>query len=91
MLYKFNQLIYRVVQIMPSWQNKPFLIDVKTKEKKVFCMCGLSQNGPFCDGSHKGTNIIPRSIIFDKNSTIRICGCQKSNKMPYCDGTHTKY
>lgn len=24
-------------------------------ERKWFCMCGLSQNQPFCDGSHKRT------------------------------------
>lgn len=24
-------------------------------EEKWFCMCGLTQNQPFCDGSHKKT------------------------------------
>ncbi len=29
-------------------------IEVPPQEKSVFiCMCGLSQNLPFCDGAHK--------------------------------------
>ena len=29
-------------------------IEVKPQEKSVFiCACGLSQNLPYCDGSHK--------------------------------------
>lgn len=30
--------------------------EVKVSEKSVWiCMCGLSNNKPFCDGSHKKT------------------------------------
>ena len=29
-------------------------LEIKPQEKSVFvCMCGLSKNQPYCDGSHK--------------------------------------
>lgn len=73
---------------MAGWQNQPFAIDVQSGETKAFCMCGLSNNGPFCDGSHKTTDITPNVVTFDEDKTIYACGCQQSSKRPYCDGTH---
>ncbi len=33
-------------------ENGP--VEIKPSDKSVFvCMCGLSKNKPFCDGSHK--------------------------------------
>ncbi|WP_419904573.1 glutamate synthase-related protein [Kiloniella sp.] len=73
---------------MTSWQNEPFAIDVKEGETKAFCMCGLSKNGPFCDGSHASTDITPQVMSFEDDKTIYACGCQQSNKRPFCDGSH---
>jgi glutamate synthase domain-containing protein 2 len=73
-----------------AWQNKPFAIEIKTGETKAFCMCGLSQNGPFCDGSHKTTDITPNVVTFDEDKTVYACGCGQSANRPYCDGTHGK-
>lgn len=31
-------------------------LEIKPQEKSVFiCLCGLSKNQPFCDGSHRQT------------------------------------
>ncbi len=73
---------------MAGWQNKPFEINPKSGETIAFCMCGNSKNGPYCDGSHKGSGITPKVIPFDKDSTIHACGCQQSKGRPMCDGTH---
>ncbi len=73
-----------------SWQNEPFMIEVKKGEKKAFCACGLSKTGPYCDGSHKGTGKAPYVLTFDEDKTIYACGCQKSSNRPFCDGTHSK-
>jgi len=75
---------------MTAWQNKPFAIEVNDGDTKAFCMCGLSKNGPFCDGSHRSTNFTPKVMTFEENKTLYICGCQQSAKKPFCDGTHTK-
>ena len=73
---------------MTTWQNQPFVIDVSDGDTKVFCMCGLSNNGPFCDGSHRTTNFTPKVINFEEDKTLYVCGCQQSSNRPFCDGTH---
>ncbi len=73
---------------MAGWQNEPFAIEVKAGDTKAFCMCGLSKNGPFCDGSHATTDITPEVVKFDADKTVHVCGCTQSKNRPYCDGTH---
>lgn len=73
---------------MAGWQNKPFEIQAKEGETISFCMCGNSKNGPYCDGSHKGTGKFPQVVTYDKDTTIFACGCQQSKGRPFCDGTH---
>jgi len=51
-------------------------------------MCSNSKNGPYCDGSHKGTGISPAVVRCDKDTIIHACGCQHSKNRPLCDGTH---
>jgi CDGSH-type Zn-finger protein len=75
---------------MGKWQNQPYAIDVKAGETKAFCACGLSKNGPYCDGSHAGSEKRPYFITFDTDKTIHACGCQASANRPYCDGSHSK-
>ncbi|MDH3921005.1 MAG: CDGSH iron-sulfur domain-containing protein [Rhodospirillales bacterium] len=71
-----------------GWRDFPFKIEVSAGDKKAFCMCGLSKNGPFCDGSHKATDVTPEVIAFDEDQTLFVCGCRQSAKRPFCDGTH---
>ncbi len=73
---------------MAGWQNEPFKVEMKAGEMKAFCRCGKSQNAPFCDGSHKGTEVEPERIKAEEDKTLFICGCQQSGKLPFCDGTH---
>ena len=74
---------------MAGWQNEPFKVEIKAGEMKAFCMCGQSKNGPFCDGSHKGTDFTPEVVkAGDADKVVFACGCQQSGNRPYCDGTH---
>ena len=62
---------------MAAWKTSPFAIEVKNGDTKAFCMCGLSKNGPFCDGSHKTTSFTPNVTTFDEDKTIYAGGCQQ--------------
>ena len=77
---------------MTAWQKTPFRIDVKKGQTIKFCACGLSKNGPYCDGSHakENTGKKPLIVTFEEDKTISACGCQASNNRPFCDGSHKK-
>lgn len=53
-----------------------------------WCACGKSQNGTFCDGSHKGSEFSPRPFQLDEKRQVAICRCKHTHTPPYCDGTH---
>ena len=57
-------------------------------EAKWICMCGLSKNQPFCDGSHKGTGFAPRKTELTERQTVAWCACKHSKNAPFCDGSH---
>ena len=50
------------------------------------CTCGKSQNLPFCDGSHRGSEIIPIRFEVKERQKVYLCSCGKTGKPPYCDG-----
>lgn len=41
------------------FQKKAIPIEVEAGKTYYWCACGRTQNQPFCDGSHKGTDISP--------------------------------
>lgn len=68
----------------------PFGIEVEAGKKYFWCACGLSKKQPFCDGSHKVTDITPMLYTADKTEVVYFCGCKHSGNKPLCDGTHSK-
>ncbi len=68
---------------------KPIVIELDAGEY-WWCTCGLSNNQPFCDGSHRGTGFTPLKIEISEKKKYALCTCKYTNKPPLCDGTHKK-
>ncbi len=66
----------------------PAPVQLEAGKTYAWCRCGLSQNQPFCDGSHKTTEF--RSLVWQaaESKNVRLCQCKHSANPPYCDGTH---
>ncbi|MGB7413135.1 MAG: CDGSH iron-sulfur domain-containing protein [Thermosynechococcaceae cyanobacterium] len=56
----------------------------------AWCTCGLSENQPFCNGSHKGTDFTPMPFKLDEEKQVALCQCKHTDNPPYCDGSHAQ-
>jgi CDGSH-type Zn-finger protein len=69
-------------------QRGPFAVEVEARKPYFWCACGRSQNQPFCDGSHQGTEFTPVRYLAEESATVWFCGCKRTGARPTCDGTH---
>ena len=51
-------------------QKSPFAVEVESGKTYYYCTCGLSENQPFCNGSHKGTDFSP--IKFEAQESKKV-------------------
>ena len=70
--------------------RKPIKVALKEGEEQYWCACGLSKNQPYCDGSHRTTDITPKKFVAEETGEAYLCMCKHSKNAPYCDGTHAK-
>ena len=56
----------------------------------ALCTCGMSQNGAFCDGSHRGSGQAPHLLTLETEQTVYVCTCSASANKPFCDGSHLR-
>ncbi|MDJ0833053.1 MAG: thiamine pyrophosphate-binding protein [Gammaproteobacteria bacterium] len=68
--------------------TKPGAVELKEGETVWWCSCGRSNNQPFCDGSHQGTEFQPVEFTADKDGKFFFCLCKRSANQPLCDGSH---
>jgi len=68
--------------------RKPHAVELDAGATYFWCACGKSANQPFCDGSHKGSDIMPMKFVAQKAGKAYLCGCKETANQPFCDGTH---
>lgn len=68
-------------------QSSPYVID-EQPGRKFWCACGLSANQPYCDGSHKTTDLRPMPVEIEAARKVAWCGCRRTGNAPFCDGSH---
>ncbi len=72
-------------------QKSPYKVKVKKDKIYFWCVCGLSQKQPFCDGSHKKDGKFKSlKYIAKESKEVFFCGCKTTNQQPLCDGSHSK-
>lgn len=69
-------------------QKAPYPTEVEAGKAYMWCACGRSQNQPFCDGSHKGTGLVPMRYVATESKRVFFCGCKHCGTGPLCDGSH---
>jgi len=70
--------------------KKPIKVELKKGDEQYWCACGLSNNQPYCDGSHRATDITPQKFVAEESGYAYLCMCKHTKNPPYCDGTHAK-
>ena len=68
----------------------PIVVE-ETAGKKAYCLCGWSENLPYCDGAHKrmDTGCKPTVCEVTDAGKKAVCQCHQSANLPWCDGTHS--
>ena len=69
-------------------QKSPSAQDVVAGKSYFWCACGRSDNQPYCDGSHKGTDFSPVKFEATESKKMFFCCCKNTRNAPFCDGTH---
>lgn len=70
--------------------RSPFPIEVEAGKSYWWCACGRSASQPFCDGSHKGSEMRPIKYDATESKKVWFCGCKQTASPGLCDGTHNK-
>ena len=70
-------------------QKAPYMLELEAGSY-WWCACGKSASQPFCDGSHKDTDLTPVKFELSEKKKVWLCGCKHTKTPPFCDGTHNK-
>jgi len=68
----------------------PMGVDVEAGKTYWWCRCGKSARQPFCDGSHKGSDLAPVKYDAQADGKVWFCCCKQTANEPLCDGSHKR-
>jgi CDGSH-type Zn-finger protein len=68
----------------------PIGVDVEAGKSYFWCTCGASRSQPFCDGSHKGSGLVPQKYDAVTTTKVWFCTCKQTANPPLCDGSHKR-
>lgn len=71
--------------------NKPQKVRLEKGKEYAWCVCGRSDDQPFCDGSHQGTGFSPKVFVAEADDDAVLCQCKQTGDAPFCDGTHQHF
>jgi CDGSH-type Zn-finger protein len=69
--------------------DRPIPVEVEAGKDYFWCACGRSASQPFCDGSHRGTDITPVKYTATEAGKVFFCACKATGDAPRCDGSHS--
>ena len=69
-------------------KNEPKVVALEKGKEYYYCRCGKSEDGIFCNGSHKGTSFEPKAFRVEESKDYYLCACKKNGGEPFCNGSH---
>lgn len=68
-------------------RRQPAVLELEPGEY-YWCRCGRSNDQPWCDDSHLGTEFEPIRFEITEKRRYALCQCKQTGNAPFCDGTH---
>ncbi len=78
------------MELPKVYAKQPTPVNLEAGKSYAYCTCGLSDNQPFCNGSHKGTDFAPKVFVAEESKTAYMCQCKQTGNPGFCDGSHKK-
>lgn len=66
----------------------PIMEQLDEGKTYAWCSCGKSENQPWCNGAHQGSEFKPKVFKAEAYEKKAICTCKQTKNPPYCDGSH---
>jgi len=83
-----NSEISRGYKKLETTTADPIEVHLEKDKAYLWCQCGMSQNQPFCDGSHHGSKFKPLRFEAKRTGKASLCNCKLTNAKPFCDNSH---